>query len=275
MAISIITVIYQSAAVLPEFLKGLAGNYRIITVDNGPDDGGRDLVRRAGGEVVVPAENLGFGRGCNLGAAQSEDEFLLFLNPDCQVGPAQIQALHQAALRHPEASALGPLLVDEAGDVHFKRESLLLPDAPLLPAEIGPDDREVPTISGAAMLIRRSAFQRIGGFDPDIFMYYEDDDICLRLTATSGPIWLIHSVRFTHLLSRSSAPSAALTRFKSYHWTRSRIHVLRKYGFKRPWLRGLRNAIYALEGPGAWRDPDRWNEFLGRLAGALSRIGRR
>lgn len=275
MAISIITVIYKSVGVLPGYLKGLGGHYRLIIIDNGPDDGGRDLARKAGAEVIVPEENLGFGRGCNLGASRSNDDFLLFLNPDSQVGPEEIEALHRAALRHPEASAFGPLLRGETGDIQFKRESLLTPEEPLLPAEIGTDDRPVRTISGAAMVIRRSAFEKIGGFDPEIFMYYEDDDICLRLAASCGPVLLVPSVRFTHLLSRSSAPSAALTRFKSYHWTRSRIHVLRKYGFRRPWLRGLRNAFHALEGPGALRDPTQWHEFLGRLTGALSLIGRR
>jgi len=128
----------------------------------------------------------------------------------------------------------------------------------------------VPSLSGAAMLIRTAAFRAVGGFDPAIFLYYEDDDLAFRLRRDQGPLMLVPAARALHGQGQSTPPSAALSRFKGYHWARSRIYVARKHGLPRPWAAAMKNALWHLIRPKSWAAPDRRAEALGRLHGALS-----
>ncbi len=272
--VAVISVAYSSVDALPEFLAGLPGNCPLVVVDNGPDDGARALVRAFGGKVVVPAQNIGFGGACNMGAEQAATEFLLFLNPDARLLPESLQLLLQSARNNPKAVGFGPALMGEDGSLSYKRGSMLTGHEPLTPEDPGQVDLVVSSLSGAAFLVRRDAFRAIGGFDPGIFLYYEDDDISARLRAAGGTLLLVPSAKVVHLSGKSSAPSRSLLRFKGYHWTRSRIYVARKYGMSVPWLRGFKNALWHMLTPRIWDEPERLSEGLGRLKGAFSMLGR-
>ncbi len=265
-----ISVAYNSHAVLPGMADCLPAGTRLIVVDNGPDDGLRDWAAGRGVKLLIPGENLGFGRACNLGAAAADSTFLLFLNPDARPAPDAIAHLLAAAARHPTAAAFGPVLINAGGQVRYKRNSYLLRRAAKPPRDPGPEDRAVSVLSGAALMVRRDAFQKVGGFDPRIFLYFEDDDLCLRLRQFAGPLILVPAARVGHAAGTSSTPSAALSRFKGYHWARSRVHVGRKHGVRLPWLGGLWDGISHLASPKSWSDAAHRGEALGRVQGALS-----
>jgi N-acetylglucosaminyl-diphospho-decaprenol L-rhamnosyltransferase len=268
--ITAITVIYNSAAVLPGLVASLPADLTLIVVDNGPDDGMRDWARARGLQVIVSPENLGFGRGCNLGAAEAGSEFLLFINPDARLDPDAIDQLLHAAGRNPDAAAFGPVLVTQSGQPRYKRNSYLLPHQSKPPRDPGTTDRPVGVLSGAVLLVRRAAFVAVGGFDSAIFLYFEDDDLSLRLTQAAGPLLLVPSARAHHDNGHSSPPSNALSQFKGRHWARSRIHVGRKHGRFLPWISGLWDGISHALSPRSWRDATHWHEGLGRIRGALS-----
>ncbi len=270
MDITVISVAYNSMAVLPGMVDSLPAGTPLVIVDNGPDDGLRDWARARGIDCRVPGDNLGFGRGCNLGAAGAVTPFLLFLNPDARLQPDTLDALIAAAGRHPEAAAFGTALQDGAGHVGYKHRTRLAPQDRFAPKAVPAEDTAVPALSGAALMVRRAAFEAVGGFDPAIFLYYEDDDLSLRLRAACGPLIFVPSAIATHYAGKSSAPSAALSRFKGYHWARSRIYTARKHGQARPWLAGLRNALWQVVGPKAWGSAERRAEGRGRLAGVWS-----
>jgi N-acetylglucosaminyl-diphospho-decaprenol L-rhamnosyltransferase len=272
--VTLISVAYNSAGALPAFLDGLPKECPLVVVDNGPDDGARALVRTYGGKVVVPPRNIGFGGACNMGAEHAETEFLLFLNPDARLLADSLHVLLQSARDTPNAVAFGPVLVGEDGSVSYKRGSILTGHEALTPEDPGQEDMVVSSLSGAALLVRRDAFRAIGGFDPAIFLYYEDDDISARLRAAGGTLLLVPTAKVVHLSGKSSAPSRALLRFKGYHWTRSRIYVARKYGMSVPWLRGFKNALWHMLTRRVWDEPERLSEGLGRLKGAFSMLGR-
>jgi N-acetylglucosaminyl-diphospho-decaprenol L-rhamnosyltransferase len=269
-AITIISVAYNSMAVMPGMVDSLPAGVPLVIVDNGPDDGLRDWARARGIDCQVPGENLGFGRACNLGAAGVATPFLLFLNPDARLQPTTLDALSAAAARHPEAVAFGAALQNETGHIGYKHRTRLAPRDNFAPKAVPSHDTLVPALSGAALMVRRTAFEAVGGFDPAIFLYYEDDDLSLRLRASCGPLIFVPSAIATHYSGKSSAPSPALSRFKGYHWARSRIYAARKYGSAWPWAAGLRNAVWQIVGPKAWRSAERRAEGWGRLAGVWS-----
>lgn len=270
--VTAITVAFGSFGVIPEMVRSLPAGLPLVIVDNGPDDGLRAWAAEAGIEVRVPGANLGFGRGCNLGAEGVTTDFLLFINPDARLEPGALDALLDAAGRHPEAAAFGPLLVHEDGRPRYKRNSYLLPGAKKPPRDPGPEDREVGVLSGAVLLVRRAAFEAVGGFDPEIFLYFEDDDLSLRLRSGWGPVFVVPGARAFHTNGKGSAPSAATSRWKGYQWARARVHVGRKHGLPLPLMGALWDGVSHLVSPKSWNGAEHRNEALGRIQGALSMV---
>lgn len=273
-SITAISVAYNSAAVLPGLVESLPDGLPLIVVDNGPDDGMRGWAKGRGIPVLVPDRNLGFGNGCNLGARDLASEFLLFINPDARLDQDALTSLFAAAERHPDAAAFGPVLLNDAGQIRYKRNSYLMPLAARPPRDPGTEDRAVGVLSGAVLMVREKAFRKVGGFDPQIFLYFEDDDLSLRLRHFAGPLILVPQARARHAAGTSSPPAPALSRFKGYHWTRSRIHVGRKHGLLLPWISGFWDGLSHLLSPRSWTDPAHRAEALGRISGALSLLHR-
>ena len=124
---TIVTVVFNSAAVLPGMLASVPEGVPVIIVDNGSGDSSARIADAAGAQVIRLHRNEGFGRACNAGAALADTEFLLFLNPDAALGPGALDALEAAADANPLASAFNPHIRAPLGASGFKRRSVLLP----------------------------------------------------------------------------------------------------------------------------------------------------
>lgn len=269
-SISAISIAYSSMTVLPGMAASLPVDIPLVLVNNGPDDGIVAWAAARSIRLLTPAQNLGFGTACNLGAAGATSDFLLFLNPDARLDPDALAQLLQAARLHPDASAFGPVLINAAGRPRYKRNSYLLPRAQKPPRDPGTANRSVAVLSGAVLLVRRAAFEQVKGFDPNIFLYFEDDDLSLRLSQSAGPLILVPMARAHHAAGTSSPPSPGLSQFKGFHWARSRIYVGRKHGLRLPWLSGLWDGLSHLASPKSWTDATHRAEAIGRIKGALS-----
>jgi GT2 family glycosyltransferase len=165
--VSLIVVTYNSAAELPGFFAALAGttypHYEVIVVDNASSDSTvADLAAYPATTIASPA-NLGFGRGCNLGAQMARGAYLVFLNPDVQVTAAWLSILVRHSQQHADA-ILCP--------------STLYPDQAPPPAD--PALQVVAAVPGCALYIPRPIWQTIGPFDENIFLYWEDTELCWR-----------------------------------------------------------------------------------------------
>jgi GT2 family glycosyltransferase len=170
----------------------------IVVVDNGAPDGA-PLPEVEGARIERPASNVGYGAGCNLGARAASGDELLILNADVVLTEDAIAALRKRLESDDRVAVVGPRIFSH-GELQLSargfpslrtgllgRRSLLtriLVRARRYPAEF----RQVPVgggpvdwVSGACMLIRRSAFDRVGGFDEGYWMYWEDADLCRRL----------------------------------------------------------------------------------------------
>ena len=173
----------------------------VIVVDNASRDGTPDLVRDAYPRVslIRLGENAGWARAINLAARTCADDLLL-LNPDTVPRPGSLKALLVALAHHPRAGAVGPALLTPAGAMAAEsarafpslwRELMdkvgavrRWPGRPVLGAyHVGRDvtPRPVPVLSGAAMLVRRAAWDDVGGLDEGFWLYAADTDLCRRL----------------------------------------------------------------------------------------------
>lgn len=249
--ITIISVCYNSTGVLPEMLNSIPEGVPTILVDNGSDDieTVRQLAKAHGATLIESPENIGFGRACNLGAAEATTDLLLFLNPDSHLLPGALDALQEGADTHPDASAFNPAILDRKEVPRFRRYSVIIPRNETLPRKTANSDFELPVLVGAAMLVRREAFQAVGGFDPEIFLYHEDDDLSLRLKAVCGPLYYIHNAQMRHARGKSSPGSPAIAGLKGWYMGQSRVYVARKHEVPLAFGRALASALLQMLSP--------------------------
>jgi GT2 family glycosyltransferase len=217
-------------------LSGLAGE--VIVVDDGSRDGTAAWLLDAFPDVRVvspPGEGqAGFAAACNAGARAARAPVLAFLNNDAEVRPGWARALLAELAAHPEAVVVGglslrrdaPDLVDSAGIrlSPFGSASDIAIGRPA--ATVGPESREVAGVSGVNLAVRAAWFADTGGFDEQLFMYFEDVDLCLR--AWFGG----HTVRFTPaavvLHAGSATAGIRYAPLRNYYGSRNRIIVAAK-----------------------------------------------
>jgi len=208
---------------------------RTIVVDNAAPEGVAELVaRHEFAEHLRLEENAGFGRAVNLAAARSTDDVLVLVNDDCVCEPRFVEEL--VAALDPASSVVmaagvlveahDPETVDTAG--MELDETLLVFDylngmavstlGPETPAPIGP--------CAAAASFDRAAFAEAGGFDENLFAYWEDVDLVLRVVRGGGRCALAATARATH---EHSATLGSGSREKNYLTGFGRGYVLRKW----------------------------------------------
>ena len=248
-AITVVSVAYNSASVLPAMLASVPAGMPVIVVDNGSSDWAAtaQVAAEHGAKLIRNEENVGFGRACNQGAALAETPLILFLNPDAELVGDALDRLAEASCRYPDAGAFNPAIAHENGEQFFRRSSPVSPSRSRMPKGWPEGDRQVSVLSGAALLVRKRDFDSVGGFDPEIFLYCEDDDLCLRLEVECGPLMFIRDARVIHRLGGSSGASPDTLRLKGHHLGRSTVYASLKHGkpmaFERTLLRALRQAF--------------------------------
>ncbi len=232
--ISIIIVTYNSAAVIAGCLSAIKGASEVIVVDNASSDDSAHIAERMGARVILNPENLGFGPACNIGARAARGDYLLFLNPDATLPPGALHALKAVTTRHPDAAAFGPRLMEGDKPAVFQCETFIdaQKDRMALAHTAPTGDCCVRFLSGAALLCNRRSFDHVGGFDENIFLYYEDDDLCYRLRQNGGQLIYAPEVVVGHQKGKSSARQLRGEFARHYHLAESRIYVSRKYGLE-------------------------------------------
>lgn len=228
--VTVVFVTYNSAGVLGDALASVPDDVPTVVVDNASADGSVAIARDRGAEIVEAGDNLGFGTACNRGAAKADTSFVLFLNPDARLLPDTLPALLAEASLHPHAAAFGPCILDADGTPELPRARTLLDDGPAMMTEAPGAACDVDFLSGACLLVRRDVFLALGGFDEAIFLYLEDDDLCLRLRGAGHTLKLVPGARVVHHQGTSSPPSRAGLELRNHHTMASHVYLARKHG---------------------------------------------
>jgi GT2 family glycosyltransferase len=196
--------------------------------------------------VVRNVENRGFGAACNQGTLESDAEFLLFLNPDTRLMPRSFAepVRYLRARENDRVGIVGVQLVDADGRV--ARNTARTPTAwsmvgnsvgldRLTPRLFPPhfvtdwahdETRKVDQVMGAFLLIRRSVFEALGGFDERFFVYYEDLDLSVRAHARGWSSVYLATARAFH---RGQGTTESATARRTFYFCRSRIQYARKH----------------------------------------------
>lgn len=249
---SVVTVSYWSGDPLRHMLGSLPPGTKTVIVNNAPEDALEclDGFDSPGPVTLINnAENTGFGAACNRGAQQVDSEFILFLNPDAVLTPGSMEALEEAADSFPNAVAFNPAMTDARGRPLFKRGSVLLPRRARRPRGGPSETTTVPVLNGAALFVRKSAFDAVGGFDERIFLYHEDDDLSLRLAEEVGDLMFVRQAQVTHQGGHSTARTPETAAFKAYHMGQSRVYAACKHRVPLARSRALLSALLQMLSP--------------------------
>ncbi len=237
--VSVVIVNYKGASDTIACLEGIRGldwpseAVEVVVVDNasGGDDVARIRAAAPGATVIAAKTNLGFAAGCNLGARKSSGTHIAFLNNDARPDPQFLRAAVGVLEARPSVGAVAAKVLDWAGErVDFVASGLSWYGQGFK-LHVGAEDdgsfdeeRDVLFGTGSALVVRRSAFDRVGGFDERYFMFFEDVDLGWRL-------WLAgFSVRYV--------PSALV--FHRHHASMSKLGAWREQFLLE------RNALYTI-----------------------------
>ncbi len=218
----------------PEELKP-----QIIVVNNDREGIGGDLGSFPDVEVVEAKENLGFGRAHNLGAEKARGKFILFLNPDTGILPGSIAQMIDIFDSDEKIGIVGPLLVGESGNAEEEHCGFQKNPFSLVKSKIfrGANNfvkpLEVDWISGGAMMIKRDLFEKLGGFDENFFMYFEDVDLCLQAKKRGYRVVVNPKSRIFHKGGQSFSDNRLK---KKYYYTSQDYYLQKNFG---PWRAGV------------------------------------
>jgi len=195
-------------------------SFEVIVVDNDSRDGSIEMVatRFPGAIIIGNNRNTGFAAACNAAIGQSSGEFVLLLNPDCELKDDAVSKMTSWLRAHPEASILGPRIEnpDSSLQVSVSRFPTLTsqimimlkvhniaPELPALKNYFASDfdySREaiIDQVKGAALMIRRSAIEQIGLLDEKFFIWYEEVDWCKRAKDAGLQAWYAPAASIMH-----------------------------------------------------------------------------
>lgn len=253
--VSVVIVNHNAGSLLIDCVTAcLAQAEQVIVVDNDSTDGSlgqliRRLAAEARLEVVCPERNVGFAAGCNLGCAKATARHVLFLNPDCLLGPGVLHRLVEVLESDARIGMVGGLLLNPDGTeqgggrralptpwrsfvrafglhrlkdrwpqlfVDFYLHCQALPEQPV----------EVEAISGALTLVRRPAIADVGLWDEGYFLHCEDLDWCVRFRARGWKIVFVPDAPVVHYQGTCSRDRPIFT---EWHKHKGMIRFYRKF----------------------------------------------
>ncbi len=200
-------------------------DYEVIVVDNASLDGDCRALKDAYPSVTLLRldQNIGFARANNIGAAASRGNNILFLNPDTKVLRDAIQRMVARLSNAPEVGAVGcrllnrdltvqtscvqafPTIVNQVFGLacleRFRPTGRLLGLDALFSEETGLD---VEVVSGACLMVKRSAFNAVGEFSSEYFMYAEEADLCFKLRRAGWKIRFVNDAQIVHYGGQST-----------------------------------------------------------------------
>lgn len=217
----------------------------VIVADNNPHARLQSLLAKKFPQVKYTntGGNIGFGPANNVGARIATGDYLFFLNSDTELEQGAIDALAEFLDTHKKAGVVAPTLYDMEGNRYPDQGSSELTPLTAIAAHSilhaiwptnpvahsywlrGRDvskEQQLAVVPGTALVVRRSVFQQIKGFDEQFFLYFEESDLCRRIRKAGFEVWMIPQSRVRHVwhaATRSSRYNRIFkeSRYKYFH----------------------------------------------------------
>jgi len=219
--ITFVIVSFKSSDVIEQCIKSINSNIKIIVVENSDNIHTKNYLESkfSNVEVFIAKENLGYGKGNNLGISKVKTQYAFILNPDAILEENCLVELFKAnSLLKDDFAILAPNYSNNYGffsdqNNHLKKKEIM----------------EVDYVKGFAMLInlKKVTFDKI--FDENFFLFLEEIDLCRRIKNDGGKIYVIHKSKVQHLAKKASGDSLNIELCRNWHWMWSLFYYNYKY----------------------------------------------
>lgn len=234
--VTLVIVTYNSSDVLPACAASLAqlvvpGGYELIIVDNASRDDSVAVAHRhfPTAHIITNDHNRGFASAVNQGVVAGSGRIVATLNPDTEVAPSWLDALVATLDRDPQIGIVGSAITDphDGHLLHSGGQYDAVTFRTMHRAEVRQtSEADVDYVTGAGMALRRSDWQRLGGFDEGFFpAYFEDLDLCLRVRVSGQRCVFVPQAQLHHHESTATGKQSGAFYFY-YH--RNRWRMIRK-----------------------------------------------
>lgn len=229
--VTIVTVTYNSGDIATALGEVLRRFPHVIIVDNASNDQSVSILAKqaAHAAIIRNDTNLGFGTANNVGVALVNTPYVLLLNPDCDISVESVESLLIAAEAYPTAAIIAPQGWHAKNVPQVSYRHAFYESRSRAPYQVPWGICSAKWLHGCCMLIRTNVFRKIGGFDENLFLYYEDDDLCLRMMSAGYECLLEPAASVFHAGGKSSAPSWKTDFIKYFYFARSRYFVIDRY----------------------------------------------
>ena len=219
--ITFVIVSFKSSDVIEQCIKSINSNIKIIVVENSDNIHTKNYLESkfSNVEVFIAKENLGYGKGNNLGISKVKTQYAFILNPDAILDENCLVELFKAnSLLKDDFAILAPNYSNNYG--FFSDQNNYLKKKEIM---------EVDYVKGFAMLInlKKVTFDKI--FDENFFLFLEEIDLCRRIKNDGGKIYVIHKSKVQHLAKQASGDSLNIELCRNWHWMWSLFYYNYKY----------------------------------------------
>ena len=219
--ITIIIVSFKSSHIIEKCIKSINSNIKIIIVENSEDIHIKNYLENkfSNVEVIVAKENLGYGKGNNLGISKANTQYVFILNPDTTLEDNCLEELYKAQLMlRDDFAILAPNFLNNYG--YFLNKNNDHRNQNLL---------EVDYVKGFAMLInlKKVNFEKI--FDENFFLFLEEIDLCKRIKNNGGKIFVVQESKVQHSAKKASGDSLNIELCRNWHWMWSLFYYNHKH----------------------------------------------
>ena len=221
--ITFVIVCFKSSHIIEKCIKSINSSIKIIVVENSDNTHVKKYLedKFSNVEVIIAKENLGYGKGNNLGISKVNTQYVFILNPDAALEDSSLKELYKAQLvLQDDFAILAPNILDNYGYFSEKNNNYQ--------KEI----MEVDYVKGFAMLInlKKVTFKKI--FDENFFLFLEEIDLCKRIKDSGERIFVVQNSKVQHLAKQASENSLNIELCRNWHWMWSLFYYNYKhFGF--------------------------------------------
>lgn len=232
MNFSVVIVSFKSFHLVEKHIQEIGEKQQIIVIENSLDNTLKDKLEKLhpNVEVVIPNKNLGYGAALNLGIKISKNNFVFCMAADLKIRKNCFINLSNIVNNFNQFAILAPTYIDETiyknyiihNDKILNKEDKVISNFTL---------KEVDEIDGAFLAINKEKFNSPYIMDENIFLYFENIDLCFRLRKNNEKLYVVNDLKFEHFGSQSSHPDfkKQITICRNWHYCWSKFYFYRKH----------------------------------------------
>ena len=222
--ITIVTVLYNSAQTSEIFFENLK-NFKTIVVDNGKNEEILDKIKTYKNiKIITKNKNLGYGSAVNFAHKNISTKFFLILNPDINIDENSIDTLHNILDQHNDCGIVAPIIHPDE-DFYGAFPERNLKKLTLTNALKSRNFLSKPRIEGEicvdvakwALLIKSKQFEKVGGFNEKLFLFWEEIDLCRRFRSNKLSVIITPKSKAEHKQNKSSDSNFQNFLIKTYY----------------------------------------------------------